>query len=132
MFGNVYQCSKCRFSFSSGWSHHEGGQLLVCNSCGEHYVLGGGRSCWGAQNGERLQLLTDHEERQVPTGESAVVTVPKPDPTKQWDGVSRLQFDDLPCQRCGGKNTLVQALDEQSSCPACGTGLVKKEGTCIY
>jgi hypothetical protein len=132
MFGNEYRCTKCRFSFSSGWSHHEGGQLLVCKACGKRYVLGGGQSCWGAKNGECLQLLTGNEEEQVPTGVSAVVSVPKPDPAKQWDGVSLLQFEDIPCPGCGGTNFLVQSLEEQSPCPACGTGVVKKDGTCIY
>lgn len=132
MFGNVYRCTKCRFSFSSGWSHHEGGQLLVCRACGTHYVLGGGKSCWGAKNGERLQLLAGNEEEQLPTGASALVSVPKPHLAKKWDGVSLLQFDDIPCPGCGGKNVLVQSLEEQSPCPACGTGVVEKEGTCIY
>src|SRR4051812_17366438 len=84
VFGNVYRCTKCRFSFSSGWSHHEGGQLLVCKTCGKHYVLGGGQSCWGAKDGERLQLLAGNEEEQVPTGVSVAVSVTKPDPKKKW------------------------------------------------
>jgi DNA-directed RNA polymerase subunit RPC12/RpoP len=132
VFGKVYQCTKCRFSFSSGWSHHQGGQLLVCKACGKHYVLGGGISCWGAKDGECLQLLTGNEEDQVPTGVNVAVNVPKPDPTKKWDGVSLLAFADILCPSCGGKNPLVQSLEEGSPCPACGTGLVKKDGTCIY
>ena len=132
MFGNSYRCTKCRFSFSSGWSHHEGGQLLVCKDCGKHYVLGNGQSCWGAKDGERLQLLIGNEEGQVPIGVSATVHVPKPDPTKKWDGVSLLHFEDMPCPSCGGENTLVQSLEEESPCPACKIGSVKKDGTCIY
>jgi ribosomal protein S27E len=106
--------------------------LLVCRACGKQYVLGAGQSCWGAKNGERLQLLTDNEEERVPTGVSVVVSVPIPDRAKKWDGVSQLQFDDIPCPGCGGRNVLAQSLEEQSLCPACGTGMVKKEGTCIY
>lgn len=132
MFGNVYRCTKCPFSFSSGWSHHEGGQLLICSSCAKHYVLGGGQSCWGAKDGERLQLLTDNEDDQVPTGVSVAVSVREPDPAKEWDGVYSLQFEDIPCLGCGGNNVLVKALEEGSPCPACGSGLVKKEGKCIY
>ena len=132
MFGNVYRCSKCRVSFSSGWSHHEGGQLLVCKACAEHYVLGGGQSCWGAKNGERLQLLSGNEEEQTPTGFSVVVSVARPDPGKRWDGVALLVFDDLPCPNCQRVNVLVQELEEGSPCPSCGAGVVKAEGTCIY
>jgi uncharacterized Zn finger protein (UPF0148 family) len=77
-------------------------------------------------------LLSGNEEDQVPTGVSAVVSVLKPDPAKKRDGVSLLQFDDIPCPSCGGRDVLVQSLDEESPCPACGTGAVKKDGTCIY
>jgi ribosomal protein S27E/DNA-directed RNA polymerase subunit RPC12/RpoP len=132
VFGNVYRCTKCRFSFSSGWSHHEGGQLLVCTACSKHYVLGGGQSCWGAKNGECLQLLTGNKEGQVPTGVNVVVNVSKPDSAKKWDGVFLLQFEDIPCPGCGGRNVIVQSLEEESPCPACGRGVVKKDGTCIY
>ncbi len=133
MFGNEFRCTHCQFEFSSGWSHHAGGQLLVCKVCGKHYVLGGGQSCWGAKNGEQLQLFAANEEGdRVPTGVIVVVSVPRPDPAEKWDGVSLLQFDDIPCPGCGGRNVLVQSLEEESPCPACGKGVVKKEGTCIY
>jgi hypothetical protein len=75
-----------------GWSHHEGGQLLVCKACGMLYVLGGGQSRWGAKNGERLQLWSGNEEEQIPTGMSAMVTVPRPDPTKK-SSIQRFHFD---------------------------------------
>jgi uncharacterized Zn finger protein (UPF0148 family) len=72
-------------------------------------------------------LLRENEEEQIPTAMSAIVTVPRLE-----DGVSLLQFDDIPCPSCGLENVLVQSLEEKSMCPACGTGLVMKEGTCIY
>ena len=56
MHGEVFRCTSCDFDFSSGWSHHAGGQFLVCRECGTHYVLGGGESCWSARAGEHLQL----------------------------------------------------------------------------
>jgi hypothetical protein len=132
VFGNEYRCTKCRFEFSSGWSHHAGGQLLVCKACAKHYVLGGGQSCWGAKDGEWLQLLTGNDNDQDSTGVRVAVSVPKPDDMNKWDGVFLLEFEDIPCPSCGGKNALVQTLEEESPCPACRTGLVKKEGTCIY
>jgi hypothetical protein len=76
--------------------------------------------------------LTGNEEEQVPTGVSVVVSVRKPDPVEKWDGVSLLQFEDIPCPGCGGRNVLVQSLEEESPCPDCGTGVVNKDGTCIY
>lgn len=132
MFGNDYECSNCRFSFSSGWSHHAGGQFLICKACGTHYLLGNGQSCWGVKDGERLQLLMGCEDKHVPTGLTAVVRRPKPEASTQRDGVSLLQFDDIPCPNCGGNNVLVQSLEVESACPACGTGFVKMAGTCIY
>jgi hypothetical protein len=77
-------------------------------------------------------LLSGNEENLVSTGISTVVTLLPADRAEKWDGVSLLRFDDIPCLCCGGKSVIVQTLEEQSSCPACRTGLVKKEGTCIY
>ncbi len=132
MFGNVYHCTKCKFSFLSGWSHHEGGQFLVCAACGTRYILGGGQSCWGAQNGERLQLFTRAKEDDVPTGITVVVSQLRGDSAEDWDGVSMLQFDDIPCPSCRGSNILTQSPEEDTPCPASGTGVLKKEGRCIY
>jgi hypothetical protein len=104
----------------------------VCTACGEHYVLGGGRSCWGAKSGERLQLLASVEEDIVPTGVSVVVGVPTPDPKSRWNGVSLLKFDPVDCPGCGARGALAQALEVGARCPGCGTGIVKRAGTCIY
>jgi hypothetical protein len=132
MFGNVFRCTNCPFEFCSGWSHHASGQFLVCKACGRHFVLSGGQSCWGAISGELLQLSAATEEGDSPTGVIVKVSVPKLDAAEEWNGVSVLQFDDVPCPNCGGTDVLVQSLDDESPCPACRTGLVKEEGTCIY
>jgi hypothetical protein len=76
--------------------------------------------------------LTGNEEEQILTGVSVPVSVPKPDPTKKWDGVSLLQFEEITCPSCEGENLLVQSLEDGSPCPACRIGSVKKDGTCIY
>jgi len=132
VLGVNYRCVNCRFSFSSGWSHHAGGQFLVCTACGGHYVLGGGRSCWGAKSGEHLQLLAGGEEDLIPTGVSVVVGVPPLDAATKWDGVSLLEFDPVACPGCGALGTLAQLLEDGARCPGCREGIVKRAGTCIY
>jgi hypothetical protein len=127
MFGHIYRCSKCPFSFNSGWSHHEGGQLLICKACGQDYVLGRGQSCWGTKEGERLQLMTRNEETRTPTGINTVVKVVQPEPGNKSDGVSVLQLDKIPCPKCKCENSLVQTLEQQSPCPICKTGVVTIE-----
>jgi Zn finger protein HypA/HybF involved in hydrogenase expression len=131
MFGRVYRCSNCPFDFSTGWSHHAGGQLLICPVCGEHYILGAGRSYWGAKDGEQLQLLRGTENKDIPTGVSVTVENVRPGEDEEWDGVSFLRFEDIRCTACA-ESALVQDLSEGASCPSCHTGVIRTEGTCIY
>jgi hypothetical protein len=132
MLGNVFRCSSCDFELSSGWSHHAGGQLLVCRDCGEHYVLGDGQSCWGVRPGEQLHLLKAEGEEVVRAGVSVPAQV-RPVPAREtWDGVTYLDFPDLPCPRCGGPDALVQTLEEWQPCPACTRGAIVNAGSCIY
>ena len=130
VFGHTYRCTRCEFVFCSGWSHHEGGQLLVGRACAAHFVLGGGKSCWGTEDGELLQLLAEHGDGPA-TGIQVRVRDAEPSPDEQWDGVSRLVFDDVPCPRCG-RAALTQSLKLGEECPECHVGRIEGGGTCIY
>jgi hypothetical protein len=132
MFGRVYRCTSCDFDFSSGWSHHAGGQLLVCCDCGTHFVLGGGRSCWGARTGEDLQLFQRDGERDIPIGMRVVIRVRAVPGGESWDGISYLDLPDLACPHCDRPGALVQSLQEHQPCPACHRGTVVVAGSCIY
>jgi len=131
MLGRVYRCSNCPFDFSTGWSHHAGGQLLVCPVCGEHYILSAGQSCWGAKDGEQLQLMRSTEYKDIATGVSVTVENVRPSEQEDWDGVSFLRFEDIRCAACEG-SVLVQDLSEGVICPLCRTGTIRAQGTCIY
>ena len=131
MFGRNYGCSNCPFDFSTGWSHHAGGQFLICPACGEQYILGAGQSCWGAKDGETLQLLHGTENKDTPTGVTVTVENIQPGEQEDWEGGSFLRFADLRCTVCL-EGVLVQDLSEGSPCPLCRTGTVRAAGTCIY
>lgn len=141
MFGRVYRCSRssrswwqwfrCNFDFSSGWSHHDGGQSLVCRACATHFVLGGGQSCWGPERGERLQLFVGRGNRS-PTGNHVVVDFAISKMVEQEDGVWVLVFDDIPCPKCGKAGVLTQSLRAGERCPKCRSGHIRDEGKCIY
>lgn len=132
--GKVFGCTSCDFDFSSGWSHHAGGQFLVCRECGTHYVLGGGESCWSARAGEHLQLqfLPCDAEGDVATGTQVTVRVRAVPDDEEWDGVSYLDFPELSCPRCNRADALVQSLEVNQPCPACHRGTIVVSGTCIY
>lgn len=131
MFGRVYHCNQCDFEFASGWSHHEGGQLLVCRACAAHFVLGGGESCWGAGDDEVLQLFAEHGDGS-PTGIRLRIRDAEPSPGETWEGVSRLAFDDVACPACGRAASLTQSLGAGEECPGCHAGQIEDRGRCIY
>jgi uncharacterized protein YbaR (Trm112 family) len=132
--GKVFRCTSCDFDFSSGWSHHAGGQFLVCRECGTLYVLGGGDSCWRARTGEHLELrfLPGEAEGDVATGPRVMVRVRAVPDGQEWDGVSYLDLPELACPRCNRPDALVQSLEEDLPCPACHRGTTVVLGTCIY
>ena len=123
MFGEVFHCSACDFEFTSGWSHHAGGQFLVCRDCGTHFLAGGGSSCWGPQPDERLQLF---QYRYVKRLKRSVL-----EPT----AVFRLPSDPLEplaCPACHHRGRLTDILVAGESCPGCHAGVIEHRGGCIY
>ena len=131
MLGNNYRCSLCPFEFSCGWSHHVGGQFLVCPGCGEQFILANPRSCWGVKDGDQLELMDATEVGQTPIGIRVTATNLKPESDTEWDGVCLLRFDDIACPSCGSA-ALVQTLPEGNLCPSCHKGVIVAAGTCIY
>ena len=132
MMGHNYKCSRCDFEFCSGWSHHAGGQFLVCPSCAAQYILGDGKSEWGPREAEALQLIELGLEADHPTGMATVIHIrPMPD-GREWDGVVRLLIDDLRCPKCAAHDKLLQEFGELATCPKCHAGKIERHGSCIY
>lgn len=132
MFGEVFHCTECEFNFCSGWSHHTGGQHLVCQFCGDLFSLGGGESCWGAKPGELLQLFALVGEDDVPVGVTVEAKLRKTAPGEKWDGIAYLEVPELACPHCKHTNGLVQTLPSSLQCPKCKSGTVVGGGSCIY
>ncbi|MDC0284681.1 hypothetical protein OAK85_04935 [Mariniblastus sp.] len=134
MFGITYNCDTCDFEFCSGWSHHAADQFMVCNHCGCDYVLAGGDSCWGTQEGERLQLFAFDGENDVATGCFTTVRDKSDDMAnaQMIDGVSRLQLAPLQCPNCNKTDTMLQSFNDGDPCPRCDGGRIKQRGSCIY
>jgi len=134
MLGHSYECTKCDFEFCSGWSHHAGGQSIVCAQCGAHFLLGEGQSPWSPRDGETLQLMEHGSEQgaDAPTGISTVVHYASPREGQEWDGIVRLLTEPLICPRCNGQEALIQEFDADARCPACRTGTIKRRSSIIY
>ena len=129
--GKQYRCTKCDLEFCSGWSHHAGGQFLICCDCGSDFVLGGGASSFGAVENESLQLFHFEPRSLIPN----LTVVVKSDVTNvadDWDGLCQLKFDDFPCPNCNRSNSIAQSLDGITECPKCRDGHVVPDGSCIY
>ena len=131
MFGEEFRCTKCDFEFCSGWSHHTGGQHLVCRHCGEQFFLGGGESRWQPRSGELLQLFPQNGEGSIPVGSKIEVRLPDAAPGEK-DGVAYLEIPALKCPRCNNTDALVQRLQENILCPTCNLGTIIRCGSCIY
>ena len=132
MMGHNYKCDQCDFEFCSGWSHHAGGQFLVCPSCAAQYILGDGQSEWGPRDGETLRLLELGLEIDEPTEVTTAIHVLPMASDEDWDGVVRLEVGNLFCPKCDEHEKLIQEFDEDQSCPACHKGKVERRGSCIY
>jgi hypothetical protein len=139
MFGQVFTCSACDFEFCSGWSHHAGGQLLVCRNCAAHYLAAEGASIWGPTEGERLQLFRFHyvkrrkRHERRPTGVYLEVATPGSSDAPQ--GCFRCVGKSLRgvvCESCGDKGSIVEALHAGDPCPECKTGKINEPSECIY
>ena len=131
MLGREYHCSDCDFEFLSSWSHHVGGQFLVCRTCAMCVVLGGGTSCWGPTDGEYLAFVGE-DGKQPATGEPVRVCAIGPAAGEMEDGISRLDFGPVRCPACGGDDALSQTLEVGEPCPKCRQGHVEDGGICIY
>jgi len=131
MQGNEYACSDCDFEFCSGWSHHAGGQFIVCRCCGTKFILGGGNSCWGSQVDETLQVIRCDGSNQFLGIEVRVMNKSFMDPDDEAL-VPYLRFDDIPCPDCKENNEIVQKFNPDDPCPRCPTGKINITGTCIY
>lgn len=114
MMGHGYECTGCDFEFCSGWSHHAGGQLLVCPSCATHYVLGDGASVWDPREGEILQLIDCDADDNKRTGTTCMVHMQPQADNEEWDGVFACSLR-LRCPRCAAHERLIQEFTETRS-----------------
>jgi hypothetical protein len=130
MFGNTFRCSLCDFEWLSGWSHHVGGQFLICRSCGTPILAGGGVSCWGPKAGERLQIFCGLRDNWQPSGRFVIA----PANRISQDGVSMFTdaLQDIICPHCHAAKAVTDDLQAGEICPHCKRGTVQKLGTCIY
>ena len=124
MFGEVFNCSVCDFQFNTGWSHHVGGQFLICRDCVTRFVIGGGSSCWGPVPGERLQLFQECYKKRpkkrnilVPTG---IFLLPS-DP-----------LEPLACPACHRVGSMTTKLMAGECCPKCRKAAIVSGGECEY
>ena len=131
MMGRVYTCSKCDFDFSSGWSHHEAGQLLTCKHCAVLFVLGGGASLFDPREKDILRLR-QASDRDAWYDLAREITIVRLRNREEWDGVVELKFDGIACPCCLLPNALVQSLADGDACPNCKEGVVSDGGYCIY
>src|SRR6185437_737834 len=130
MFGRHFGCSVCDFDWAMGWSHHVGGQFLICRSCGTYILASDGKSCWGAKNGERLRLFCGSADGWQPL--EIFITVPK---VRLENGISlfgNAVDGGIDCPQCGAKGAVTDTLQEGEPCPQCKCGLVEERGSCIY
>ena len=132
MMGNTYGCGNCEFEFCSGWSHHAGGQFLVCPSCASQYILGHGQSEWGPSEGETLRLVELGVDLDYPTAIASVIHILPMVDNEEWDGVVRLDVGDLRCPKCEEHEKLIQEFNELAGCPQCHVGKIELQGSCIY
>jgi hypothetical protein len=132
MFGNTFKCSDCDFEWCSGWSHHAGGQFLICRTCGTQILAGGGASCWRPKAGEQLQLFCWLDDKLQPSG--VFVSAPATVPISE-DGVFMFtdSLPDLTCPHCHATKTVTDHLQAGETCPKCKRGSVQKSpGVCTY
>jgi len=138
MFGEVFKCSKCDFEFTTGWSHHECGQLLLCIGCGTHFKASNPETMWGPDSSKPLNLLRERYVKKTKSWEWADtgVTLRSSETARSGskDGLFYFLHEacaELQCPSCK-QHRIVETIDGEPKCPKCHDGAVQAEGTCIY
>ena len=139
MFGEVFTCPSCEFEFCTGWSHHAGGQFLICRECATRYLAGEGVSPWGAKCGAQLKLLRYVYVKRRRGWEyqdtGIVLTVGERNLSEEasvflyFDGEN---LSHLSCPACSKAGSLVGTLNVGDRCPRCRAGIFGEPDTCIY
>jgi hypothetical protein len=132
LFGTTYHCTQCDFEFCSGWSHHAGGQFFVCKHCRADFVLGGGQSAWGPRPNEQLEFFLIGADGQLSTGRHVTVERQSQEQNTVGQSVLVLDIDAVPCPHCQREGMLAQFFEPGETCPQCRTGIIERQGTCIY
>jgi hypothetical protein len=130
MFGQNFGCSTCDFEWLSGWSHHIGGQFLLCRSCCTPLLAGGGKSNWSPKPGEQLELFYGLKESWHPSG--MFITVPATGVPANAFQFSVLVQQGIPCPTCHATSAVTDSLKAGEPCPKCKRGFVEERGTCIF
>lgn len=133
-FGHSYKCDSCKFTFWSGWSHHEGGESCVCRACGEAFRIVSLVSCWGPSAGELLPVM--HMKRSGKRGvkveaiDTGLRVQAEPAESGGKFKLVRLRVEDIRCHKCAGELTL--SLSAGESCPKCHQGHILNQGEVEY
>src|ERR1041385_9085997 len=126
MFGRNFGCSKCNFEWGTGWSHHVGGQFLICRSCGTPILAGRGTCCWGPKSGERLELFCYLGEEWQPSG--IFVTVPPDGRATEDSMLPDVVREGIACPHCHATSAVTDTLLAGQPCPKCKRGIVEERG----
>jgi rubredoxin len=139
MFGESFRCDECGFTFLSGWSHHTGGQHLVCSSCGGDFIAKDGSSVWGSEPGEKLSIYQNVYKKKVKnftlvkTNLTIIATDEHPaDAPMGCFYRLTTPLRSLACPACKESGVLVERLKDGCSCPLCKKGRIADGGKIIY
>jgi hypothetical protein len=133
MLGRTFRCSACPFEFGTGWSHHDGGQFVLCRNCLAYFVAQSARTPWHAEDGETLELarLLEEEPWRSPTGTTVIYRTAGCNHDGIFLGLSS-SLATIPCPACKHASSLVETLLVGDACPQCKTGEIRDDGICIY
>ena len=127
-FGKLYECNRCKFSFSTGWTHHppRPGLALVCSECGTEFHALGERSPWGAEDGEILTIYRIGERYEwIPSP----LALEAHEDLREFEGeiyvVIQFRPEALDCPQCSAVAGIRPDLEEEQSCPRCKRGRVR-------
>jgi len=139
MLGEIFRCSDCTFEFASGWSHHSGGQHLVCRVCGEEFIAKDGASIWGPQAGEELTLYHNRYRKRIKRYQlkKTQLTITATDENSDDAPAGCFYCLTSPllsisCPVCDQLGSIVEKLENGSRCPKCNDGVISLDGDCIY